>query len=97
HTLHSFPTRRSSDLTLEKLRREIEPVTPSEFLQFLACWQHVDPQYQLDGPRGVAEVLNQLAGFEVPAWAWEKEILPRRVKDYRRDRKSTRLNSSHVA
>jgi ATP-dependent Lhr-like helicase len=71
--------------TLERLRREIEPVSASEFLQFLACWQHVDERYRLEGPRGVAEVLGQLAGFEVPAWAWEHHVLPRRVRDYRRE------------
>jgi ATP-dependent Lhr-like helicase len=71
--------------TLDKLRREIEPVTASEFLQFLACWQHVDMEYQLEGPRGVGEVLRQLAGFELPAWAWEAHVLPRRVRGYQRD------------
>ena len=44
--------------TLDALRREIEPVSASEFLQFLACWQHVDEEYMLEGPRGVAEVLR---------------------------------------
>jgi ATP-dependent Lhr-like helicase len=71
--------------TLERLRREIEPVTATEFLQFLSCWQHVDEEYRLEGPRGVSEVLRQLAGFEVPAWAWESQVLPRRVRDYRRE------------
>jgi ATP-dependent Lhr-like helicase len=71
--------------TIDKLRSEIAPVNASEFLQFLACWQHVDEQFKLEGPRGVAEVLNQLAGFEVPAWAWESHVLPRRVRDYRRE------------
>jgi ATP-dependent Lhr-like helicase len=71
--------------TLERLRREIEPVTASEFLQFLARWQHVDPEYQLEGPRGVSEVLRQLAGLEVPAAAWENHVLSRRVRDYRRE------------
>jgi ATP-dependent Lhr-like helicase len=71
--------------TLERLRREIEPVSASEFLQFLACWQHVDPAYQLEGPRGVTEALRQLAGFEVPASAWEAHVLARRVRDYRRE------------
>ncbi|MEA2708022.1 MAG: ATP-dependent helicase Lhr and Lhr-like helicase [Phycisphaerales bacterium] len=71
--------------TLDTLRREIEPVSASEFLQFLACWQHVDEEYALEGPRGVAEVLEQLAGFEVPAWAWETHVLPRRVRDFRRE------------
>ncbi len=50
--------------TIDKLRQEIEPVSASEFLQFLACWQHVDEDYRLEGPRGVGEVLRQLAGFE---------------------------------
>jgi ATP-dependent Lhr-like helicase len=71
--------------TLERLRREIEPVSAAEFMQFLACWQHVDEQHRLDGPHGVAQVLRQLAGFEAPPGAWESEILERRVRDYRRE------------
>jgi ATP-dependent Lhr-like helicase len=71
--------------TIDALRREIEPVSATEFLQFLACWQHVDEQYRLDGPRGVTEVLTQLAGFEASPKAWERHILPRRVLDYRRE------------
>jgi ATP-dependent Lhr-like helicase len=71
--------------TIDTLRRDIQPVTASEFLQFLACWQHVDEDFMLEGPRGVAEVLNQLAGFEVPAAAWETHVLPRRVRGYKRE------------
>ena len=71
--------------TLERLRKEIEPVTASEFLRFLGCWQHVDEEHRLEGPRGVAEVVGQLAGFEVPAAAWEGSILPARVRGYKRE------------
>jgi ATP-dependent Lhr-like helicase len=71
--------------TVDALRREIEPVTPAQFTQFLACWQHADPAYILEGPRGVAEVLGQLAGCEAPAAAWERDILPRRIRDYRKE------------
>jgi ATP-dependent Lhr-like helicase len=71
--------------TIDTLRREIEPVTASDFLQFLAAWQHVDENYMLEGPRGVAEVLTQLAGFEIPAAAWESHVLPRRVHGYKRE------------
>ena len=60
-------------------------MTASQFLQFLACWQHVDEQHMLEGPRGVAEVLGQLAGLEIPASAWERDVLPRRVREYRRE------------
>jgi ATP-dependent Lhr-like helicase len=71
--------------TVERLRREIEPVSAAQFLRFLACWQHADPEYRLDGPRGVARVLTQLAGFEAPAAAWEANILPARVRGYKRE------------
>src|SRR6266496_1201293 len=71
--------------TLDRLRREIEPVSAAQFLRFLACWQHVDPEHKLEGPRGVAQVVAQLAGFEVPAAAWEGSVLPARVRGYRRD------------
>src|SRR5439155_329509 len=57
--------------TLDRLRREIEPVTATELWRFLACWQHVDEAYRLEGPRGVAEVIRKLAGYEAPAAAWE--------------------------
>jgi ATP-dependent Lhr-like helicase len=69
--------------TLERLRREIEPVSAGELWRFLACWQHADERFRLDGPRGVAEVLRKLAGFEAPAVEWESSILPDRVRDYR--------------
>jgi ATP-dependent Lhr-like helicase len=71
--------------TIDKLRQEIEPVAPSEFLQFLAAWQHVDEPYRLEGPHGVQQVLRQLAGFEVPAGAWDAHVLSRRVRDYKRE------------
>jgi ATP-dependent Lhr-like helicase len=71
--------------TIETLRRQIEPVGPGEFLRFLACWQHDDNDYVLEGPRGVAEVLRQLAGFEAPVRVWESSILSKRVRDYRRE------------
>jgi ATP-dependent Lhr-like helicase len=71
--------------TVERLRKEIEPVTTRQFLRFLACWQHVDPEHRLDGPAGVAEVVQQLAGFEIPAAAWEDDVLPARVRGYKRE------------
>ncbi len=71
--------------TVERLRREIEPVSAAQFLRFLACWQHADPEYRLEGPRGVASVLVQLAGFDAPAAAWEASILPARVRAYKRE------------
>jgi len=71
--------------TVERLRREIEPATAADFLRFLACWQHADEEHRLEGPRGVAEVVRQLAGFEVPAASWEGSVLPARVRGYKRE------------
>ncbi|MGH9509246.1 MAG: Lhr family helicase, partial [Terriglobales bacterium] len=69
-------------LTLGTLRKQIEPVTAAEFMQWLLRWQHVAPETQLRGERGVLEALRQLQGFEVPANSWEPQVLARRVAEY---------------
>ncbi|TAM84273.1 MAG: DEAD/DEAH box helicase [Acidobacteria bacterium] len=69
-------------LTIGKLRAQIAPVTPSQFMQWLLHWQHVAPGTQAHGERGLLEVLRQLQGFEIPASSWEEQILARRVADY---------------
>ncbi|MCI0355875.1 MAG: DEAD/DEAH box helicase [Acidobacteria bacterium] len=69
-------------LTLGTLRKQIEPVTAVEFMRWLLRWQHVAPGTQLRGERGVLEALRQLQGFEVPANAWEPQVLARRVAEY---------------
>ena len=71
--------------TLEKLRREIEPVTAAELWRFLACWQHAENGFQVTGPSGVIEVARKLAGFEIAAAAWESSVLPARVEGYRQE------------
>src|SRR5262249_51488762 len=71
--------------TLDRLRREIEPLTAAELWRYLACWQHADEAYRLEGPRGVAEVARKLAGFEIAAAAWEASVLPLRVRGYKRE------------
>jgi len=71
--------------TIETLRKEIEPVSAADCLRFLARWQHAAEDQKLEGPQGVLMVVKQLAGFEVPAAAWERAILPLRVKGYRRE------------
>ncbi|MFN2420658.1 MAG: helicase-related protein, partial [Gemmatimonadota bacterium] len=68
--------------TIDRLRAEIEPAAPADFLRFLLSWQHVAPGTALGGPRGVLEAVRKLQAFEAPAAAWEREILPARVADY---------------
>ncbi|MGZ3498887.1 MAG: DEAD/DEAH box helicase [Vulcanimicrobiaceae bacterium] len=72
-------------LTLGQLRREIEPVTSAEYVRFLHRWQHVTPASRLHGVDGTLHVIRQLEGYEVPAAAWETQILPARVASYRRE------------
>jgi ATP-dependent Lhr-like helicase len=51
-------------------------------MRWLFRWQHVNPGAQLSGERGTLEVLQQLQGFEIPASAWERQILGRRIREY---------------
>jgi ATP-dependent Lhr-like helicase len=66
--------------TLNRLRAEIEPVSPADFTRFLFAWQHVSNK--LTGIDGLRAILHQLDGFEVPAAAWERFVLPARVDRY---------------
>src|SRR6266700_3688775 len=68
--------------TLNRLRKEIEPVSAADFMRFLFVWQKVAPDHKVEGPESVAAIIDQLEGFEAPAGSWESEILPARVADY---------------
>ena len=69
-------------LTVATLRKQVEPVTAAQYMRWLLRWQHVAPQSQLSGERGLLEAVRQLQGFEIPANAWEKHILAARVNNY---------------
>ncbi len=68
--------------TLNRLRAEIEPVSAADFTRFLITWQRVDPEHRVAGLEGLASVVEQLDGFEVPAGAWETEVLSARCEEY---------------
>ncbi len=72
-------------LTLGRLRKEIEPVTPADFMRFLFSWQHLEAGTPLHGVDGLFQVLKQLQGYEISAAAWESEVLPRRIVGYTPD------------
>ena len=69
--------------TLNRLRREIEPVTAADFVRFLFSWPARLP---LRRAQAVRKVLRQstelLEGFDVPAGALETDVLPSRVQEY---------------
>ena len=68
--------------TLNRLRAEIEPVSPADFMRFLFAWQHVTPSARLTGVEGLQAVIEQLDGFEIAAGAWERAVLPARIDRY---------------
>jgi ATP-dependent helicase Lhr and Lhr-like helicase len=69
-------------LTVGTLRKQIEPVTAAQFMRWLLRWQHVADGTQVLGERGTLDVLRQLQGFEIPANAWERQVLTRRIANY---------------
>src|SRR4029079_4970467 len=83
--------------TLNRLRAEIEPVTAADFMRFLLHWQHVVPEEQVQGVDGLAGVIAQLDGYEVAADAWEKHVLPARVREYDASQIDTLCVSGRVA
>ena len=67
--------------SLAKLRKQIEPVEPAALSRFLIQWQGISvPRRGLDG---LLDVVEQLQGLPLPASAWEQDILPSRIPDYR--------------
>jgi ATP-dependent Lhr-like helicase len=68
--------------TLNRLRAEIEPVSPADYMRFLFAWQRLDPEHRVGGLEGLASLIAQLDGLELPASSWESEVLASRCEDY---------------
>src|SRR3989449_2977618 len=51
-------------------------------MRFLCRWQRAAPEARAEGPEGLAAVLELLDGYEVPAGAWESDVLPARLGEY---------------
>src|SRR5206468_4375693 len=54
----------------------------ADLMRFLSRWRHVQPGTQLHGRDGLLEVIGQLQGLELPARAWETQVLPARIACY---------------
>jgi ATP-dependent Lhr-like helicase len=71
--------------TRDRKRSEVQAVPPARFMRFLFRWQRVamvGRDDRREGQAGLLAVLQELEGFAVPAGAWERDILPLRVKNY---------------
>jgi ATP-dependent Lhr-like helicase len=69
----------------DRLRAEVQPAAPAEFMRFLFHWHRLadssaDERYE--GELGLKLALQQLEGFAAPAAAWEEDLLPIRIKRY---------------
>jgi ATP-dependent Lhr-like helicase len=51
-------------------------------MRFLFQWQHLATGSRLHGEEGLRALIDQLGGFEAPAGAWERHILPMRMSKY---------------
>jgi ATP-dependent Lhr-like helicase len=69
-------------LTIDRLRAEIQPVSPQDFYRFVFAWQRADREHRVEGPEGLQSVLEQLDGCELPLAAWESAVLATRISDY---------------
>ena len=68
--------------TIKSLRAEIEPVASGDFMRFLLDWQGVTSQPRPQGAASLERIIEQLEGFEIPAVAWESDVLAARLRDY---------------
>ena len=82
--------------TRERLRAEIQPVPPAQFMRFLFRWHQLatgsgsgsgatDGDERREGEEGLAAVLRQLEGHAAPAGSWEEDLLAARVRGYTPD------------
>jgi ATP-dependent Lhr-like helicase len=69
--------------TRDRLRREVQPSSPQEFMRFLLEWQGVTPGTRRTGPHGLSAVVEQLQGFESAVASWEHDVLAARLAGYR--------------
>ena len=70
-------------MTLDRLRREIEPVSAQDFMRYLFERHHLSPDARSGGRAGLREALGMLQGFELSASSWESAVLARRVAGYK--------------
>jgi ATP-dependent Lhr-like helicase len=69
-------------MTLDGLRRRIEPVPPEVYWQYLLAHHGLLGEVRKQGELGLREAIGQLQGFELPAGVWENKVLAPRLADY---------------
>src|SRR5207253_10419013 len=89
--IYSFPTRRSSDLQLSELEAKISELFAGNLINNLSSYPYLSQSWQQ------AKLTNLIRQLEEIISELKKETYLDAVCGDLEDRKSTRLNSSHVA
>ena len=73
---------RMSYLSRRQKRQSVQAATPQDFMRFLLDYHHLTPDTTVRGRPGLTKVLEQLQGLDLPAGAWESQIIQKRLPDY---------------
>jgi ATP-dependent helicase Lhr and Lhr-like helicase len=68
--------------TRERRRAAVRPISQEEWQVVLQSWWFAAPGTRRHGRAGLAEVIEQLQGFELPAGEWER-VFAQRVEAYK--------------
>ncbi|HEX2999267.1 MAG TPA: hypothetical protein VHR86_03415, partial [Armatimonadota bacterium] len=68
--------------TLAFQKLEAKPASAERYSEFIMRWQHLHPEYQLQGQDGVRTALRQLECAALPYSIWEPDILHRRIAGF---------------
>jgi ATP-dependent helicase Lhr and Lhr-like helicase len=69
-------------LTIDGLRKQIEPVNVATYWRFLAGHHGLLPETRKSGANGLFDVITMLQGTDAPTVAWERDLLPARISAY---------------
>ncbi len=69
-------------LTMQGLRRGIEPVDVDVFVKYLTHRHGLLPSMRRSGPAGLFEVVQMLQGIDSATTSWERDLLPSRLGKY---------------
>ena len=73
---------RMSYLSRRQKRSSVQPASAQDFMRFLLDWHHLTPETTVRGRPGLTKILEQLQGLDLPAGAWEKQVIAKRLPNY---------------
>lgn len=68
--------------SLHTLKEYVKPVSQNRYIDYMAKWQNVHPDFKLEGEEGVFKAVKKLQMLEEHITCWERYFLGVRVSDY---------------